>query len=126
MEKLKSFAKGIVAVFTLVSANIMLLPLFNSVSAAGNPSDILPPPRTGETNLITFAQDSLNLVIGLAALVAVAFLVYSGFQYIIAQGDEGKVEKATKGITYAIVGLVICFISVLIVNFVLNNVLQAS
>lgn len=76
--------------------------------------------NTGYSDLLSFIQAALNTVIGLAALVAVGFLVYSGVQYIMAAGDEGKVEKATKGITYAIVGLVICFISVLIVNFVLT------
>lgn len=75
-------------------------------------------------NLIDFIQDALNLVIALAALIAVGILVYSGIQYIVAAGDEGKIEKATKGITYAIVGLVICFIAVLIVNFVLSNLLN--
>ena len=64
-------------------------------------------------------------MISLSALIAVAVLIYSGLQYILASGDEGKVEKATKGITYAIVGLVICFVAVLIVNFVLTRLLGA-
>lgn len=79
----------------------------------------------GSANLLDFIKQGLNLVIALSALVAVGVLVYSGIQYIIASGDEGKVEKATKGITYAIIGLVVCFISVLIVNFVLTQLLKA-
>lgn len=75
---------------------------------------------TNQSDLLAFIQTALNTVIGLAALIAVGFLVYSGIQYILAAGDENKVDKATKGIMYAIVGLVICFISVLIVNFVLT------
>jgi hypothetical protein len=43
--------------------------------------------------------------------------------YITAGGDETKVEKATKSLTYAIVGLVICVISVILVQFVLKSVL---
>lgn len=65
----------------------------------------------------------INLAIGLAALVSVAVLIGAGYMYITAAGDEGKVEKATKAITYAIVGLVVCFISVILVQFVLTNVL---
>ncbi len=61
-------------------------------------------------------------IIGLAGLVAVAVLVYSGFMYMTAQGDEGKVQKATKGITYAVVGLVIAAIAFLIVNFVIDAI----
>lgn len=80
----------------------------------------------GSGDLLTFIRQALNLVIAMSALVAVGILVYSGIQYIVAAGDENKVEKATKGITYAVIGLVICFISVLIVNFVLKNLLKVS
>ena len=43
--------------------------------------------------------------------------------YITSAGDESKVEKASKSLTYAIVGLVICIISVILVQFVLAKVL---
>ena len=76
-------------------------------------------------DLLAFVREALNLVISLSALIAVGILVYSGIQYILAQGDEAKIEKATKGITYAIVGLIICFVAVLIVNFVLERLLGA-
>lgn len=74
-------------------------------------------------DLITFIKQTLNTIIGLGALVAVAILVFNGIQYMIANGDEGKIEKATKGITWAIIGLVVTFISALIVNFVLTRIL---
>lgn len=75
-------------------------------------------------NLLDFIRKALTLAITLSALVAVAFLVYSGVQYIIAAGDDSKIEKATKGITYSVVGLVVCFISALIVNYILSNLLK--
>ncbi len=86
----------------------------------------LPPSPTPDKDLLDFVYRVINLSIGLAGLVAVVFLIYNGIRYILSAGDEGKVEKATKGITYAIIGLVICFVSVLIVNFILNNVIQAT
>jgi len=66
----------------------------------------------------------LNWAIGLAALAAVVMLIAAGFMYITANGDENKIGKATKTLTFAIVGLVICFIAVMLVNFVLNQWLQ--
>jgi len=66
----------------------------------------------------------INLAVGLAALICVGILIFSGYMYITAAGDEAKVEKAGKSLTYAIVGLVICFIAVILVQFVLNNVLK--
>lgn len=85
----------------------------------------LPEPG-GPTDLAEWLPQVLNLAIGLAALVCVAVLIGSGYMYITAAGDETKVEKATKSLTYAIIGLVICFISVILVQFVLRNVLGAG
>ena len=76
-----------------------------------------------EGELQDWIPDVINLAIGLAALVCVVVLIASGYSYITAAGDEAKIEKATKTLTYAIVGLVICFISVILVQFVLSSVL---
>ena len=77
----------------------------------------------GPNDLAEWLPQLLNLAIGLAALVCVAVLIGSGYMYITASGDETKVEKATKSLTYAIIGLVICFISAILVEFVLKQVL---
>lgn len=79
----------------------------------------------GGGDLIGFIGDALQLVITLSALIAVAVLVFSGIQYIVANGDEGKIETATRGITYAIIGLVIAFIATLIVRYVRTTLLGA-
>lgn len=74
--------------------------------------------------LESWIGDVINLVVGLAALICVGILIFSGYMYITAAGDEAKVEKAGKSLTYAIVGLVICFIAVILVEFVLKSVLK--
>lgn len=66
----------------------------------------------------------INFAIGLAAFVSVVMLVVAGYLYITAGGDENKVSSATKTLTSAIIGLVICFIAVILVQFVLNNILK--
>lgn len=65
----------------------------------------------------------LNFAIGLAALVCIAVIIGSGYMYITAAGDEEKVRKAGKSMTYAVVGLIICVISVVLVEFVLREIL---
>lgn len=79
---------------------------------------------TGYTNLNTLIVDVLNLLIGATAVICVAVLIFSGIMYITASGDEAKIEKATKSLTYAIVGLAIAFIAVLLVNFVIDDLLN--
>jgi cytochrome bd-type quinol oxidase subunit 2 len=87
----------------------------------------LPPdPLGGNEDVLELAQRVINLAILLAALVCVVVLIASGYSYITAAGDEQKIEKATKTLTYAIVGLVICFIAVILVQFVLGSVLTPA
>ncbi len=77
----------------------------------------------GPTDLAVWVPEVLQYAIGLAALVCIAILIGSGYMYITAAGDEEKVRKAGKSITYAVVGLVICVISVILVEFVLKKIL---
>ena len=90
-----------------------------------NPSDVvdsLVDNQTGSTDLMSWIRNVLNLVIGLAGMVSVVMLIAAGYSFITAGGDEEKVQKATKTLTYAIIGLVICLISALVVQFVLKEV----
>ena len=75
-------------------------------------------------DLKVWIVDILNWAIGIAALISVAMLIASGYLYITAGGDEAKVGKATKTLTFAIIGLVVCFIAVMLVQFVLTNILK--
>lgn len=116
-------SKTLARVGAAVSSAYGTLALASGTFAATATSYIDGVADAGGGDLIGFIKDALNLTISLAALIAVGILIYSGIQYIVASGDEGKIEKATKGITYAVVGLIIAFISVLIVNFVLTSLL---
>lgn len=81
---------------------------------------------TGYTDLNKFIIDGLNLAVGAGAIICVGILIASGYMYITASGDEGKIEKATKSLTGALIGLAICFIAVLLVNFLLKTVLKVD
>lgn len=76
------------------------------------------------SNLEAWLPKVLNYAIGLSAFVCVAIIISSGYMYITAGGDEEKIRKAGKSITYAVVGLIICVISVILVKFVLVKILQ--
>ncbi|WKZ30701.1 MAG: hypothetical protein QY318_02535 [Candidatus Dojkabacteria bacterium] len=80
-------------------------------------------------NISTYAgfidtvQALLNGLIGISGLVAVAVMIFGGITIITSGGDSDKFDKGQKTVTYAVIGLVIVFISVLIVNFVFDVVL---
>ena len=77
-------------------------------------------------DLMTLIYSIINWAIGIAALVCVVVLIVSGYKYITAAGDENKVTSATQTLTFAIIGLVICFIAVILVQFVLKSILKVS
>jgi TRAP-type C4-dicarboxylate transport system permease small subunit len=77
--------------------------------------------------------DQLPVVIGTIiraalSLIGVVFLllmVYAGYLWMIARGDEGKVERAKDTITRAIIGLVIVLGAYALTNFVINAFTQS-
>jgi heme O synthase-like polyprenyltransferase len=79
---------------------------------------------TTQGDLMTLIYGIINWAIGIAALLCVVILIVSGYKYITAAGDENKVESATKTLTFAIVGLVVCFIAVILVQFVIKNIIK--
>ena len=110
----KKFMSLFVALVLWVgSVNVLL-------AQGGGAADVDQIPGYG-ADLIGWIIAMLQWLIALAGVVAAAVLIMNGFMYITASGDEGKIQKATKGITYAIIGLIIAAIAFLIVNFVANQ-----
>lgn len=86
--------------------------------------DISPKLNQGSSKTVEdLIVDVLNWMIGAAAVICVVMLIVGGYSYMTAGGDEQKVGKATKTLTNALIGLAICFIAVMLVNFVLKNFL---
>ncbi len=75
-------------------------------------------------NLEDLIVKVLNWLIGASAILCVVMLIVAGFLYMTSGGNEDKTQKATKTLTNAIVGLVICFVAVMLVNFVLKTFLN--
>ena len=71
-------------------------------------------------NLIT---DILKGIIAIAGLIAVIFIIVGGVSYMTSAGDPGKVKKAKDTILYALIGLIVCALAFVIVNFVITKIL---
>ena len=67
-------------------------------------------------------QGILNAVIGISSLVAVAFVIVGGVNYITSTGDPNKVKKARDTILYACIGLVVCALAFAIVNWTISAI----
>ncbi len=62
----------------------------------------------------------LNFFLFFLGLVATGFIIYGGFLYITAAGDDGKVENAKKILMYAVIGILVILLSFALVNTIIG------
>ncbi len=75
----------------------------------------------GSADLKQTVLNIITFVLGLLGLIAVIMILYGGFIWLTAGGNEDKVDSAKKIISAAAVGLVVILISWAIVNFVIGS-----
>ena len=66
----------------------------------------------------------VNIAIGFVGILAVIYIIYSGFKWMMAGGNDQVITEAKTGIKNAVIGLVIIFTSYIIVNFVVSNIIS--
>lgn len=81
----------------------------------------------GTSDLQATVIKIVQWVLGFLGLIAVIFILYGGFVWMTAGGNEDKVATAKKVISAAVVGLIIVLLAWAIVTFVVgqtNNLTQ--
>lgn len=71
-------------------------------------------------------RNMIDWFIGTAGIVAAIFLVVGGIGYMTSSGDAAKLQKAKNTIFYALLGLAIVALSLIISNFVIDLVNRAD
>ncbi len=87
----------------------------------GGPSiSVTGPPGVETTgNILTNLPQFIVTVAFLIAIVlAIVFIIISGIQWIISGGDAKKIEGARNRLVYSIVGLIVVFLSFIIIGFI--------
>jgi subtilisin family serine protease len=67
----------------------------------------------------------INIALGFVGILAVIIIIYSGFKWMTAGGNEQTVLSAKEGIKNAVIGIVIIFTSYIVVNFVIIKLIEA-
>jgi TRAP-type C4-dicarboxylate transport system permease small subunit len=71
----------------------------------------------GATSVSNFIQSLIEVIAGLAGLIATGFFVMGGLSYITSSGNPEHLDKAKRTLMYSGIGLVI-----VIAAFVLTNI----
>jgi len=76
-----------------------------------------------ETGLSEIIGMIINVGLSLLGVIFVVLIIYAGFNWMTAGGDESKIETAKKTLSRAIIGLIIVAGSYSIWNFVFVRIL---
>lgn len=68
----------------------------------------------------------INIFLEFLGIIAVVLILWAGFNWMTAAGNEEKIEKAKSTLTAAIIGLIIILAAWGIANFVLSNLAGAT
>lgn len=75
--------------------------------AVNNPQSFTLVDPLGIKNFCDLVKALLNIVLAIGVPVAVLFLVWSGFRFILARGRPGDLELARKNFYYVIIGIAV-------------------
>ncbi len=100
------------AIFIVVGAPLVLANVALAVPA-------------GVSNVENFIRSVIQVVTGLAGLVATGFFVAGGFTYITSSGNPEQLDKAKRTITWSAIGLAIVIAAFVLANIVTTLARQA-
>lgn len=73
----------------------------------------------------TYAGKVLNYVLGLVGVILITIIIYGGFMYATAAGNQQRLESAKKVLVYAIIGTIIVALAWAISYFILRALTPA-
>jgi|SRR3989344_2542108 len=91
------------------------------------PTTITSPYSDLNFTLVSFLNFILNnIVLPIGAVIAVLFLVYAGFLFVTARGNETQLEKAKETFKWTVIGIAILFGSTVIATGIQNTICQIA
>ena len=107
-------------VLTVVS--LVSLPVYaDSRDEAQNGAKLANSGGGSNQNLPDIITTIINVMLFIAAALAVIMIIYGGIRYITAHGDEKQVKVAKDTIVYSVTGLIIAILAYALVTFIFNT-----
>ncbi|MBI2051088.1 MAG: hypothetical protein HYT31_04815 [Parcubacteria group bacterium] len=75
----------------------------------------------GDSSLPEKIAAIVNIALGFVALIGVIMIIYAGFKWMTAGGNEEQIKEAKGHIRNAVIGIVIIMLAFVIVNFTVNK-----
>jgi hypothetical protein len=68
----------------------------------------------------------IQAALGLLGIVLVVIIIYAGYLWMTAAGDDAKVTKAKKMIANAVIGMILIFAAYAITGFVITSIITGT
>ncbi|MEK7183647.1 MAG: hypothetical protein AAB776_03380 [Patescibacteria group bacterium] len=127
MSKLKNFLLG--AVLVAVPFGVVVPQLHAATSAGdleGNLDAVQVNSGLGDKELDETLGLLINVLLGLLGIIFLVLVIFAGFLWMTAGGDEKRVAKAKGILITAVIGLVILLSAYAISSFVLDQLITAT
>ncbi|HLC89904.1 MAG TPA: hypothetical protein VJG65_03005 [Patescibacteria group bacterium] len=133
MKKLFSII-GLAIALNLASVFAISLPVFASsselpdlVNSQLEPiADIYGQEQADPDLLASTIAEIIRVVLGFLGVIFLILILYAGFVWMTAAGNDEKITAAKKTMVAAIIGAAIVLLAFAITSFVINNLLQAT
>jgi len=121
--------------YTLIAISLVFLSMpFITAYAAYSPQDItfdrneniLRNTRFGNASPVVMTSGIINWILGILGLFAICLIIYAGFIWMWARGNEEEIKKAQEILKGAIIGLMIILASYGIASYVFENLLDIT
>jgi heme/copper-type cytochrome/quinol oxidase subunit 2 len=80
--------------------------------------------ENAQADLIDIAVNVINIALSFIATILFIIIVYAGFRYMTAGGNDGQIQESITWIKNGVIGIVIILMAAGIVNFIIRNVLE--
>ncbi len=120
--------KKIIAGLAVLSLLVMPVLVFAQPTTVGG-TELFPTdfnPDLGTQELPTTLASIINTILGLLGIVAVVLVLYAGFLWMTAAGNDEKIGTAKKILSAGIFGLIIIFSAYAIAQFALSKIIDAT
>ena len=122
ISKAKVLAAVMCLAMVFTAASLVSLPVYaDSRDEAQNGAKLVDGGSGSNQNLPDIITTIINVMLFIAAALAVIMIIYGGIRYITAHGDEKQVKVAKDTIVYSVAGLIIAILAYALVTFILDR-----
>jgi hypothetical protein len=115
--------KSLITAFTILMFALTVMPAFAALNVG---LDYGTYTGLGTKDIREGVMNVVTALLGFLGIIAILIILWGGFKWMTAAGNEEKVGEAKKILTAGIIGLVIIFVSYALAAFVITQLMSAT